>query len=61
MAKKKVRVTRKQVDAAQAEVRAFTVAGLRPDPLVMRIAEAGGAVCGTLPLEPVEPDISRSA
>jgi hypothetical protein len=37
---KKVRVSRKQVDAAKAEVTAFTVAGLRPDPLVVRIAEA---------------------
>lgn len=36
---KKVQVSRKQVDAAQAE--AFTVAGLSPDPLVVRIADAG--------------------
>lgn len=41
MAKNKVRVSRKQVDAAKAEVKAFTVAGLNPDPLVVRIAEAG--------------------
>lgn len=38
---KKVRVTRKQVDAAAAEVKAFKVAGLSPDPLVVRIADAG--------------------
>ena len=37
----KVRVTRKQVDAARAEVSAFRAAGLRPDPLVERIARAG--------------------
>lgn len=41
MARKKVRVTRKQVDAAAAEVKAFKVAGLKPDPLVVRIADAG--------------------
>lgn len=38
---KKVRVTRKQVDAAAAEVKAFKAAGLPPDPLVVRIADAG--------------------
>lgn len=38
---RKVRVTRKQVDAAAAEVKAFKVAGLQPDPLVVRIADAG--------------------
>ncbi len=38
---KKVRVTRKQVDAAAAEVKAFKAAGLSPDPLVVRIADAG--------------------
>jgi hypothetical protein len=38
---KKVRVTRKQVDAAAAEVKAFKAAGLLPDPLVVRIADAG--------------------
>ena len=37
----KVLVTRKQVDAARAEVHAFRVAGLTPDPLVERIADAG--------------------
>lgn len=37
---KKVRVTRKQVDAANAEVEAFRAAGLKPDPLVIRIANA---------------------
>lgn len=41
MVGKKVRVTRKQVDAAAAEVKAFKVAGLQPDPLVVRIAAAG--------------------
>lgn len=38
---RKVRVSRKQVDAAAAEVKAFKVVGLKPDPLVVRIAEAG--------------------
>ena len=38
----KVLVTRKQVDAARAEVSAFRAAGLQPDPLVERIADAGG-------------------
>lgn len=38
---KKVRVTRKQVDAAAAEVKAFKAAGLAPDPVVVRIADAG--------------------
>ena len=37
----RVLVTRKQVDAARAEVHAFRVAGLQPDPLVERIANAG--------------------
>ena len=37
----KVLVTRKQVDAARAEVHAFRAAGLQPDPLVERIADAG--------------------
>ena len=37
----KVLVTRKQVDAARAEVHAFRAAGLKPDPLVQRIADAG--------------------
>lgn len=37
---KKVRVTRKQVDAANAEVTAFRAADLEPDPLVVRIASA---------------------
>ena len=37
----KVLVTRKQVDAARAEVHAFRAAGLKPDPLVERIADAG--------------------
>ncbi len=37
----KVLVTRKQVDAARAEVHAFLAAGLQPDPLVERIASAG--------------------
>ena len=36
----KVLVTRKQVDAAKAEVHAFRAAGLQPDPLVERIANA---------------------
>lgn len=37
----KVLVTRKQVDAARAEVHAFRAAGLQPDPLVERIANVG--------------------
>lgn len=40
---RKVLVTRKQVDAAKAEVHAFRAAGLLPDPLVVRIADAGSA------------------
>lgn len=37
---RKVRVPRKQVDAANAEDKAFRAAGLMPDPLVIRIADA---------------------
>lgn len=40
---KKVRATRKLVDAANAEVTAFRAAGLKPDPLVVRIANAGSS------------------
>ena len=49
---KKVRVSRKQVDAAKAEVQAFTVAGLRPDPLVVRIAEARPSAARSTPAGP---------
>ena len=55
----KVLVTRKQVDAARAEVHAFRAAGLQPDPLVERIASAGdkprnGAI-RSLPHAPAQP------
>lgn len=40
MPTKVVRVTRKQVDAARAEVNAFRAVGKEPDPAVLPIAEA---------------------
>ena len=55
----KVLVTRKQVDAARAEVHAFRAAGLQPDPLVERIANAGerprNGVVKRLPQAPTTP------
>lgn len=42
-AKRTVRVTRKQVDMARAEVKAFRAIGRTPDPMVLRIAEAAQA------------------
>ena len=55
----KVLVTRKQVDAARAEVHAFRAAGLTPDPLVERIADAGdkprNGVVKDLPHAPTQP------
>lgn len=44
--RKTVRVTRKQVDLARAEVNAFRAIGRTPDPAVVRIAEAAPAKPG---------------
>ena len=52
-----VRVTHKQVDAAKAEVKAFRLAGLDPDPTVVRIAEAGAP----RDRRPARPDLDRTA
>lgn len=41
--RKTIRVTRKQVDMARAEVNAFRAIGRTPDPAVLRIAEAAPA------------------
>lgn len=38
----RVAVTREQVHAAELEVEAFKSAGLEPDPMVVRLASAGG-------------------
>lgn len=40
----RVAVTREQVRAAELEVEAFRSAGLEPDPMVVRLASAGGGV-----------------
>lgn len=57
---RKVRVTRKQVDAAAAEVKAFKVAGLKPDPLVVRIADAGSTRTAHRTMDPTKtPDRSK--